>query len=235
MSTIQLERTIDNPMWDAIKDHVRPDRRFGVCVGGLNELVRWGSRHDLTSRYAWTITAPETVAFVAEYLRRSAIDPLAGSGYWAFLLAQAGVDVCASDLNPPAHDPKVNQWHREGTHLMVDQRDAVDAVTSADATRSLLLSWPPYDNPIGAEVVSAFRGDRIVYVGESWGGCCGDDRLFELLERDWAEVASHRPVQFYGIHDLVTVYDRAAFPGRAVLDQPAVAYHDEDPNAPKGG
>jgi hypothetical protein len=32
--------------------------------------------------------------------------------------------------------------------------------------------------------------------------------MFDALERDWAETVDHRPVQWFGMHDWVTVYDR---------------------------
>lgn len=208
--TEHLAYGIDNPMWDLVKDRVRRDPWLGgLGVGEPHDYDQILRRTDVTSRYAWTITAPETVAFVADHLRGWAIDPLAGSGYWAFLLAQCGVDVAASDLNPPAFDREINKWHREGTHWTVERIDAVEAVSCADLSRSLLLAWPPYDEPIGTKVVSAFRGDRIVYIGENWGGCCGDDDMFTLFEQEWTVAAEHAPIQFWGIHDNVTVYDRA--------------------------
>lgn len=199
-----------NPMWDLLKDRVRPEPYgFGrLCVGGIGDLDPTLHRFDLVSQYAWTITAPETVAFVAEHLRGWAVDPLAGSGYWAFLLAQCGVDVVASDERPPTFDKAHNKWHHHGAHWTVGQAHAVDAVREAGSERALLLSWPPYAAPIGAEIVSAFTGDRIVYIGEGWGGCCGDDNMFALFEKDWVRVADHCPLQFWGIHDEVTVYDR---------------------------
>lgn len=214
MTALQLANAIDNPFWDLVKDRIRRDDAFGwdrgLCVGGIDDTGPVVARMDLTSRFSWTITSPETVAFVAEHLLGGGIDPLAGSGYWAFLLAQCGVDVYASDLNPPAFSRDVNKWHQDGTHWSIVRRDAVEAVSDADPSRSLLLSWPPYDDPIGADVVAAYRGDRIVYIGEGWGGCCGNDDMFELFNSNWVEAASHQPVQFWGMHDSVTVYDRKA-------------------------
>lgn len=57
---------------------------------------------------------------------------------------------------------------------------------------------------------AAYEDGSSCYIGEGPGGCCGDDRLFELLDQQWAKVAEHRPVQWFGIHDYVTVYDRRA-------------------------
>lgn len=195
---------LGNPYWDAVKDHIGPDRFYGT------PCVDWGTkridRHELTSRYAWTISSPATVAFIAEHSGARVVDPMAGTGYWAGLLRQTGVDVAAYDLNPPGTTD--NSFHREGaTFVDVYQGAAADTVTlHPDAT--LLLSWPPYGFD-ATPILRAFAGDRIIYIGEGYGGCCGDDDLFELLGKEWAETAEHDPIQWWGIHDTVTVYDRS--------------------------
>ncbi len=207
-----------NAYWDAVRDHIEHDDLFGgpvvdsygsIAFRRTREIDIRCDRGELTSTYAWTVTDPATVAFVREHAGATVVDPMAGSGWWAHLLDQAGIAVLASDLNPP-DGTKANNWHRGGSHVPVGRADAADAVALAPAAATLLLSWPPYDADIGARIVEAFRGDRIIYIGEGWGGCCGDDTMFELFERDFDEVAEHRPVQFYGMHDFVTIYQRKA-------------------------
>lgn len=210
--TQQLDATaLANPMWDELRAHVRPgDYPWddGPQVGGLGDWELLERRRDLVGRYAWTVTSPETVAFVAQHAGPKLVDPLAGSGYWAFLLAQLGVDVVAFDEAPPASVE--NNWHMLGVeHVPVAAMDAIGS-TNRHPDRTLLLAWSPYDTTVGHMTLAAYDGDRVIYIGEGWGGCCGDDAMFTSFERDWTEVASHRPVQFLGIHDYVTVYDRKA-------------------------
>ncbi len=204
-----------NAYWDAVKDDVRPadtpwDPGPQVGAPDYTDPEWWRrnvGRNDYVRRYAWTITAPETVAFVVEHSGSAVVDPMAGSGWWAYLLGEAGVDVAASDLYLPGTDD--NHWHRDvEPWVPITALDGVEAVRQHGAGRSLLLAWPPYDSPAGADILDAFQGDRVVFIGEGEGGCTGDDRLFALLDADWVEVAAHRPVQWYGIHDHVIVYDR---------------------------
>lgn len=203
-----------NAYWDAVKDDVRPgdtpwDRGPQVGAPDYNDPEWWKrtkDRREMCSRYSWTITSPETVAFVALRAGPAVIDPMAGSGWWAHLLTEAGADVAASDLLRPGTDG--NHWHRHDTHLPVTLAEGVAAVSEHGAGRTLLLSWPPYNDEAGADILAAYPGGRVIFIGEGAGGCCGDDRMFELLADGWSEVASHRPVQWYGIHDWVTVYDR---------------------------
>jgi hypothetical protein len=202
-----------NPYWDGVRKNARHEAYHpwdqGLFVGGYErpeDRDTFVRRQDLVSEYAWTITDPATVAFVAEHAGPRVIDPLAGSGYWAWLLGQHGTDVAASDLWPP--DAGGNRYHRKRiVHVPVARADAAEAVVPA-GDRTLLLSWPPYDDPTGANVLAAYPGSRIVYIGEGESGCCGGDDMWAALRSGWVEVAVHRPVQWWGLHDWVTVYER---------------------------
>lgn len=214
MSTVTA---LDNPYWDAVKDHINP-------TGSLwrTPEVDWSAgvrRHDLVSRYSWTITDPVTVAFIAEHSGGRLVDPMAGTGYWGWVLAQLGVDVLNYDLKPPGPDHEDNHWHRnQAAHSSVAQLSVVDSV-ALHPNRTLMLSWPPYGFE-GATVLDAYRGDRVIYVGETMGGCCGDDAMFEafgdtysdepIVGAAWTKVAEHVPVQWLGMHDVVNVYERAS-------------------------
>jgi hypothetical protein len=211
------ETTYANPYWDAVRDLVNVEKYHSWespsrQIGGAARWREMLGRHDLVDRYAWTITAPDTVAFVAEHVGPAVIDPLAGSGYWGHLLSQLGADVLCSDLNPPTGRPDAEQvWHsRSHPFCPVLAADAVDAVTVNGEGRTLLLSWPPYSDPTGARILDAYRGERFVFIGEGDYGCCGDDAMWSAILGGWHSVAEHRPVQWYGLHDYVTVYERGA-------------------------
>lgn len=201
-----------NAYWDAVKDHVNPTGSLWRTpeVGGIpadRDFDRWvretPQRRDLVRRYSWTITDPATVAFVAEHAHGRLLDPMAGTGWWGHLLAQHGVDVVCSDV-----DPGGNEWHNgQPLWVPVATADAVGAV-AAHPDRVLFLSWPPYNQPAGVDTVRAYPGARVIAIHEGEGGCVGDDDLFAELATNWVEVAEHIPVQWFGMHDRVVAYDR---------------------------
>lgn len=204
---------LDNPYWDAVKDHINPTGSLWGTpeVGGMDayghDVDRWirdaPKREELVKRYAWTITDPDTVAFVAEYSNGALVDPMAGTGYWGWVLAQAGTDVVSFD-----RDPRGNHWHA-GCDLFTDVLRGDGAEVAAQyADRTLLLAWPPYDTSDGLDILTAFRGERVIYIGEGDGGCTGNDAMHSTLAHRWIEVAHRVPVQWFGMHDVVTVYDR---------------------------
>jgi hypothetical protein len=224
---------IDNPYWDAVKDFVRsqhPALGPGLTIGGgLDEVVRmrregkrvslgemfFGDvfvlREQLVRRYAYTVTDPATLRFVADWASRGRlIDPLAGTGYWAATLEALGLDVLASDHKPPSPQDDgddANFWHGgQTTFTRVQRCDGVEAVRTAGSNRTLLLSWPPMD-ATGYEILTHYDGDRVIHIGEL-GGCTGDDNLVAELVTHWHPIAKHRPVQWSGIRDQVLVLER---------------------------
>lgn len=211
---------IHNPYWDTAKQYVT------VCTGmwsgpagsreiswdapGLGMEGMWGFRRMATNRWSWTIPDPQALAFVQEHARGKIIDPMTGSGYWPYLLRQLGIEVLASDENPPLGGSQANNvYHRHAEQFVaVETCGAVEAVKKlTDPGFTLFLSWPPMDCG-AARTLEAYPGDRLIYIGEGNGGCTADEEFFALLERDWDESGSYWPVQYDGLHDMIMVFDR---------------------------
>lgn len=83
----------------------------------------------------------------------------------------------------------------------------------------VLLSWPPYLEEFAFEVAKKMAlGTILIYNGEGWGGCTGDDLFHEYLEdrftvmEDITDQLDLHHARFSGIHDRWTVY-------RKVIDE----------------
>jgi len=208
--------TIDNPYWDAIKDGVELESLRGNPVVGEfrvertveENMARTPNRAGLVRKYCWAVPDPETVAFVAGHAHGGLVDPIAGTGYWAYLLGQVGVDVVCYDLKPGVA-LHVNGWHGDDLYAEVCAKDCAEAV-ALHPDRTLFLSWPPHGQDVGARTLLAYEGNRVIYIGDDRGGATGDDQMHLILETDWTEVDSRLPVQWWGQHDWVRVYQRGA-------------------------
>lgn len=217
---------VENPYWDDVK--VLPDSRLSFNGTWMPDGIgfefhtcrRTGdpTREELVHQYAWAITDPASVAFVAEHAGPGGIwEIAAGSGYWAWQLHQRGIKVTAYDEAPP--DREENHWcqtrgddgeyRRRPTFHPVLQGGA-DAAAYAVDGQALFLCWPPYSTPVAAEALRHYPGDTVIYIGEMDGGCCADEDFFSALAAGWDEAADHEPVQFGGIHDYITVHRRRA-------------------------
>jgi hypothetical protein len=206
--------TISNPFWEAVKDCVEADSVRGNPVVGefrldrsvAESMARFPNRQRLVRKYCWSIPDPDSVAFVAKHAGGGLVDPIAGTGYWAYLLEQVGVDVVCYDVNPGA-ELHNNGWHGNDLYAGVCAKDCAEAA-ALHPDRTLFLSWPPYAMDVGARILTAYQGNRVIYVGEGRGGGTGDDEMHLILERDWTEVDSRRPVQFWTVNDWVRVFER---------------------------
>ena len=209
---------IHNPYWDAVRGDVRPGHFSweGPMVGcpfvrdmskPVRDRLSWEEprldRHDFVRRYAWSITDPAAVQFVATYSRCRLLDPMAGTGYWAYLLRQLGIDVVCCDASPGE-----NKWHKGAALWVPVPQNWAEVAVDEHPDRVLFLSWPPYGEPSAWRTLREFKGDRLIYIGEGEGGCTGDDDFHKLLDNEWHEVTWHRPVQWWGLHDVITVYER---------------------------
>lgn len=206
---------IDNPYWDAVKDCVEADGVGGNPVVGYfsldrtveENMARSPNRQLLVRRYCWTVPDPDTVQFVADHADGGLLDPIAGTGYWAYLLTQLGVDVVCYDLNPGT-DLLTNGWHGDDLYVPIVAKDCAEAA-ALHPGRTLFLSWPPHDQDVGARILLAYNGNRLIYVGDGRGGGTGDDQMHQILETQWTEIDSRQPVLWWGQRDRVTVYERA--------------------------
>ncbi len=202
---------VDNPYWQAVRSLPGDRFRFDDAWQPDGHRIDSPRRHTFVNQYAWAIPYPAAVTFIADTCDgRGVVEIGAGTGCWAWRLAQRGVDVVAYDKNPP--DEAANHWHhtdadgRMPTWHPIVQGDPERAGAHPD--RVLFLCWPPYDDPMAAYALAAYAGDLLIYIGEARWGCTGDEGFHEALAVRWDEVADHSLVQWSGLHDWVTVYRR---------------------------
>lgn len=167
----------------------------------MNEYLEEWRRHRrsrsardvLTKRYAWAIPSPAAISML---VRHSPIVEIgAGKGYWASLVAAAGGRILCFDKHPPK-----DQWHpvvRGGPDM-----------ASKHSDKTLFLCWPPYWDNMASECLQAYRGQTLVYVGETEGGCNATDDFFDQLQADWVHTQGVAIPQWEGIRDYLFVFTR---------------------------
>lgn len=202
----------DNPLWEVVRHlpldpHMRPfgDSRHAIEVDGHPYVGRRSlvGRIQLSKTYAWAIPTPGDIAWIKSQLDgRSVVEIGAGTGYWAWQLSQAQIDVHAYDIEPGGnHFCGPTGYHPvlQGGH----------EAAACYPTRALMLCWPPYGSPMAANALKAYAGDLVISIGEPDGGCTGDDEYFALLGKEFEEIGeSPKHVTYSGIHCWVTAYRR---------------------------
>jgi hypothetical protein len=207
-----------NPYWEIVRR--MPTRNFYGSSAEpdgswmTNDVYVLKSAHDfgldrsaLCARYAWSVPTPGDITWLVGMLDGCGVVEIgAGSGYWAWQMAQAGIDVIAYDPEPPGPENRYNQ------HRVYHPVQIGDALCAADhPDRALFLCWPSYGDPWAAQALAAYRGDLLLFAGEGGGGCTADDDFFAMLDKDWEEVSSApRHVTYWGIHCRLGAWTRKA-------------------------
>lgn len=138
-------------------------------------------RAGLIARYGFGIPTEPALDAITRCSPGGVVEIGAGTGYWAHLLHQRGVDIVAYDRDPPP-SPR-NRWFAgtEPWHA-VQRGDHDDAARHPD--RTLLLVWPTRNEIWAAAAVERYHdagGASVVHVGEGPGGHTGDDVFHALL------------------------------------------------------
>lgn len=174
----------ENPYWQIVRQLPAVPGTGGAHPDGFARGLPVG-HHLLAARYAWAIASPGDIAWLARTVRgRGLVEIGAGSGYWAWQAAQAGIDVVAYE---PA-DPAVNPYTDGVEYFPLRRADHTAAARHPD--RALMLCWPSTGEPWAARALDVYTGDLLIYIGEERGGRCADEGFFRLLEQEWRPIGS---------------------------------------------
>lgn len=204
-----------NPYWEIIRQlplesmgmawERRPEPSTHVFTGSAPGIRYFADRFALCGTYSWSIPSPGDIAWIKDTLGgRGVVEPGAGTGYWAWQMEQAGIDVAAYEPNEVADNKFAD---REWTTLLREDHSA----PGHHPDRALFLCWPSYSDPWAAQALSCYAGDMLIYAGEPEGGCTAGDEFYRLLEAEWDEIGdSAKHVSYWGIHCYLTAYRRKA-------------------------
>jgi hypothetical protein len=160
------------------------------------------NRWDFTSYWSWAVPINKAIEMIAKY--SPVIEIGAGKGYWASLISKKGAVIRAYD-----EKPYVNHWCSPGKKYHPVLIGGVDVFKERRYKNwSLFICWPPYGDELAYEALKAFKGDIFIYIGESSGGCTGDDRFFDELEGHWRKIEECALPRWEGINDYLTIYER---------------------------
>lgn len=154
-------------------------------------------------RYAFGV--PDRAALAAIKKHAPIVELGAGTGYWAYLLRNRGVDIEAYDLAPPDRAPNAYKFEpRIWTEVKTGGVEVLDQYPD----RALFLCWPGYKDTFADEAVRAYTGQVLIYVGEDAGGHTANAAFFERLERDWVRSEQLAIPQWSGAHDHLSIFRR---------------------------
>lgn len=152
--------------------------------------------------HSFPILSKEWIEHAASYCKQfnNIHELAAGNGWLTYWLRQYGVNIesCTDNYSWKKFTYN-NDW--------VTKKDAIESVKEHKKADLFILSWP-YMDDMAANIFKAMKpNQRLLYIGEGWGGCTADDEFFKLTEGQEEETDLHKNfISFWGIHDCPSVY-----------------------------
>ncbi|MFD8335583.1 hypothetical protein ACFV42_23430 [Streptomyces solisilvae] len=161
----------------------------------------------LQRRFAWAIPSPSDLTWMVDLLAgRDVVEIGAGTGYWAWMLEQAGVNVAAYDIHPPSEG---NGYCTGGPYA--DITDGGPEAAAEHPDRALLLSWPPRESDMASRALDAFEGELLFFAGELNPLIVANEAFFKTLATDWTPVdAAPGHVTWWGMKCGLAAWKRSA-------------------------
>jgi hypothetical protein len=168
----------ENPYLDLVQLLGAPSWRLPPGVLAVLDLPR--RRRELAALFSWAIPNQDAIDTVARHA--PIVECGAGMAYWSSLLRASGVDAIACDVRPPGGRVP-NPFHPVAHRPWVTVEPAASvSATRQHSARTMLLSWPPYDDDDASySALRAYQGEVVIYVGEGAVGSSGTARFHREL------------------------------------------------------
>jgi hypothetical protein len=160
------------------------------------------ARDKFISEYSWAIPNQKIIGELKNFIGDTnlVLEVGSGKGLWAYLLKLEGIQIIATDIAPTE-----NSW----TNIL--KYSATEAVNKFYAD-VLFIVWPPYNSEMASDALNAFAGNFVIYIGEGYYGCTGNNNFHKLLNDKWKLIKKlHNPRwTMCAINDCVFIYKIAA-------------------------
>ena len=158
-------------------------------------------RHRLWRTFAYAVPTGEALELLARYAPILEIG--AGSGYWASLLRQGGVEVAAFDKFAIAD----NEYFDGNSPTYTKVERGSDNVVRKYPGHTLFLCCPPPNHKLALNCLNQFCGKHVAIVGDV--SYCATVEFYQQLA-DWDFEAEVILPRFPGYDDSLTIYTRHA-------------------------
>lgn len=159
-------------------------------------------RHMYTKNFSWSIPTLEALLMIKEECQ-NIIELYSGTGYWAHLLAKIGCEIkCFDDFTWEEY----NIEEKFGEYFEVNNINNYSLSTFEGC--NLMIGWPPYKDEECTKYLKQIKPSKLIYIGETDGGCCGSDSFFDEIYHKYDEIKSMGLPQWLGLHDWLVIYKR---------------------------
>lgn len=160
-------------------------------------------REDFCKTFSWAIPSKEAVKGIVDFAEFDNILEIgAGTGVWAWLIS------CAGGIITPIDTTKISDSH----YFKSDAKYFTKVHHKSDVNikdfDTHLYCWPSYDDSWAAEYLKDNLPNKVIYIGEGWGGCCANDDFFGTLNDNYVEESYIEIPHWRHIRDFLSFYRR---------------------------
>ena len=197
-------------------------KKYNITAGAGNgfkainpdsALSSFRARENLIHKFAFAI--PNEESFKVFKKHQPLLEVGAGTGYWAYEIANRDIDIIATDIcffNKKYNFSHI--WSDEFGRSKLRSAKFIFAKMSAEdaiqkyPNHTLFMCWPCYCEAWSGEALKKYKGNHFILISEGQSGCCGGEELWEEIDKNWLEIETVAIPKFEGIHDFIAVYKR---------------------------
>lgn len=167
-------------------------------------------RYSFVEQYGFVLLNQKLIEKLSDFLKDKSVCEIgAGTGWLSYNLQQQGVEITPVDYKPGQD----SNYGFKKLHTDVLMYNGLDYLEN-HSPDVVILSWPDYDTPFAFEILEKMKpGQTLIYVGERYGGCTGNDDFFELLDNKTqlnesvTDTLQQSALCWTGVHDTWYVYE----------------------------
>jgi len=192
---------------DADYDEYAKQRRNKFDFGADS----YRTRLEFVRKYGWAVPNEEALKTIEAFVGGDKVLEVgAGAGLWAKILSDMGIDIVATDI----FEEGGYGYTQEQAHYNIENMNHLKSLECYSDRNVLMLCWPPYDNSMAHEALMSFKGNKLIYIGEGYGGCTGCDAFHNevgtsMSSDKWNLVKEVDIPQWWGLHDSVWLFTRS--------------------------
>jgi len=221
--TLDIYKVIHSTLSESLKERllcIQPLLSNGILTESAYDLFNESSfelsmpmfslRQIYIKKFGYFLVSEDFLKNAIELFSKNKILEVgSGSGFLSSCLQSYGLDITPTDENL-----KSNPYGFTDTYTDIIETDSVQYLkNNVKNFDTVLMSWPNYDTDFAYNILKNMKkGQTLIYIGEGYGGCTGNDQFFDRLdshailmekETDKMDKASF---QWFGLHDRVSVY-----------------------------
>lgn len=139
-------------------------------------------RDRFNEMFSWSVPSKELIDEITRLSNDTILSLGSGRAFIERLVQSKGGKIVATDIGTSGG--YYNDLE-SGTFMDVESIGYKDALKKYSDSKTLLMSWPPQDDPMAVTALKEFKGDFVVYIGEGQGGCTATDEFFDEVRKSW--------------------------------------------------